>query len=683
MGISDKRRRGIILGLLLHALFLLSLGGVAQETADSLWLRELQEVVVTATLLPTAGQQLPYAEARIGPASFQRGQQLSLGEPLQQLPGLLALSPYNFAQDLRLSVRGFGARSAFGIRGIAVWVDGLPESTPDGQAQVDNLDAGLLSQASLLRSPASGWYGNAAGGVLNLQTVAPPEEAGGRARLSAGSFGFQKYQLQVGGPGWVAYGAHTRFEGYREQSRAVSSLFNAKKQWSWEDGQNLELLFNLAYSPVAQDPGGLPEEGLEAPGQAWGSNLAFDAGETVLQGKAGLKWQQRLGPKAALSAFGFYLFRDFSNRLPFETGGIVKLFRHYAGVGLKLSGKYSPALRGTTGITVLGLSDGRQRYDNLEGEQGALALDQQEEWMNVGVYHVQEWRPSAPWRLQASLRYDLNALGVKDRWLEDGDDSGGQVFHNLSPALGLFWQGWENIGLYANYAYSFEAPALSELSANPTGGGFNPALRPQQAHSTELGLKSSLGSMWEFDLCGYQIFLRSELVPYELEGQPGRTYYSNAGASSRRGVEARLALKPSGPLSGQVAYNYADFEYTDFETGGTQLSGNALPGIPRHWWAGQLAWAFSQGAYLKAEARQLGALFADDANATRVEGFLELGLHGGYTFSAGPITLQLMGGANNILGQAYAQNIRINAFGGRHFEPAPGRNIYFAVEVGW
>ncbi len=659
--------------------------------ADTLLESRLDSVLVSATRLPIPQMRAPYSLQQLDAADWGGGrQQLSLAPALNQLPGLLVLNPTNFAQDLRLSVRGFGARSAFGIRGIQLWVDGLPETTPDGQGQVDNLDGGLIRGATLLSGPASGLYGNAAGGVIQLQTEAPPASAMAAASLSAGSYGFRRVQLKGGnrhGPyQWLAYGSHTRNEGYRDHSRMQQTLLNGRVRRQLGGRGQVELLLNYVNSPIAEDPGGLTRELLEADRrQAWERNLLFDAQESVTQGKAGLTLDYQLAPACKLEAYVFGLFRDFSNRLPFENGGAVDLHRQFGGAGARLrySGQFlGQPLRQAWGFDGQAQRDRRKRFDNRQGELGDLVFHQDEVFRSLGFYTVQEWQPLNDIWLTGTLRYDANRLAAEDAFLADGDDSGERNYQRWSPSLGASYAYANGHYLYASYSFSFETPTLSELSANPEGGqGFNQQLQPQEARNYEAGLKGQFGEELEYRLSVFYIQLQQERLPYELSSSPGRVFYRNAGRSRRQGVESWLQWMPGERWKGRLSYTFSDFTYEAYEVSGTVFDGNTLPGIPRHAVSSMVRYAYLPQGQIIAEGRYLSSLYADDANTAEADGFLDLQLRATYRWALGWGQLEVFGGVNNLLNASYVNNVRLNAFGGRYFEAAPGRNFYAGARV--
>ena len=671
-------------------LFLLCKFSLQAQQADTLLFDILDSVIVTASRLESREGGQPFSLSVLSREQIQEGQQqLTLDEALAGVPGLFMMGADNFSQDIRLSLRGFGARAAFGIRGIKVMVDGLPESTPDGQGQVDNIDVGLLGQAEVVRGPASGLYGNAAGGVISFASEEPPAQPFAEARLSGGSFGFQRYQLKGGGQqgrlGFLAYGSHTRTYGYREHSKMQATLFNGKLNYDYSTKGRLQFLLNFVDSPEAEDAGAISRESFaENRRQAWSRNLDFDAGEAVRQGRVGVRWEQAWSEHHQVEARLFYLSRDFENRLPFEAGGIVELERQFFGVGF--SYRYQGELgslpyRFRLGMDAEQQQDSRQRFDNLAGRPGEQSLQQEEIFRSLGLFWVQELELSARLKALLSTRFDALKLEARDHFLADGDDSGSTPYHNFNPSLGLLYAYSPRLRINANLSTSFETPALSELSANPMGGGFNPGLSPQRAVNYELGLGGVIGKRLHYQLTSFYITLQDELVPYELEDSPGRTFYRNAGRSSRQGVEASLGGQIMSGLSASLAYTWSDFVYLEYLSSAGNLRGKHLPGVPSHFAFLNFRYVHPSGLLASLRCRYTGALYTNDANAEQDNAYLDLGLRLNYSHRWKKWRLAPFLGINNLLNARYNSNVRINAFGGRYYEPAPGIHGFLGVKV--
>lgn len=674
----------------LFGFFLVHFPLFSQKETDTLWTEQLREVEISASRLDGKASQVPAALSIIGQTQIQTAQpQLSLNESLPFVPGLFALNPDNFAQDLRVSIRGFGARAAFGIRGVKIIVDGLPETTPDGQSQVDNLDLGVLQQMEIIRGPASGLYGNASGGVINIKTESPPSDFFAETRLMAGSYGLQQYQLkagqQLGAFSYLLHGSHTALDGYRKNSSVKNTLLNGKFNFQLDDDHRLSLILNHVDSPQADDPGGINRSAVEEDRrQARDRNVQFRGGEEVIQSKIGLVYDGQLSQKHSLNARLFYIGRDFNNRLPFGFGGIVNLQRSFYGGGFTY--QFSQIGETTNYRLRIGLdwedqSDDRLRFVNLDGQQGDLTLDQEENFQNIGLYLLQDLQWNN-WTFKVGLRYDGARLEAQDRFLSDGNDSGKIELNNFNPMIGASYHFSDAFNLYGSYSTSFETPTLSELSNNPDGsGGFNPELEPQKAQNYEVGFKGVGGSRLKYSLAVFYLDITNELIPYELEDFPGRTFYRNAGSSSRRGLELEGNLLITSGLITQFSYTYSDFQYKNFETDNGNLEGNFTPGIPKHNAAAGLNYLSPGGFFASIQARLVGEMFLNDSNTETDRAYSIVNLRVRQTFSFSNWTLEPFFGLNNLLNTFYNSNIRINAFGGRYFEPGAERNVYVGVRV--
>lgn len=657
---------------------------------DTTVLYDLQAVEVKAPRMEGNDLNLPLAISVVTSRQLQQGQpQLALSEGLGAIPGVITFNPDNFAQDLRIAIRGFGARAAFGIRGIRLFVDGLPESTPDGQAQVDNLDMGMLERAEVIRGPTAGLYGNAAGGVLHLYTEEPSDSFCLSARLAAGAYGYHKYQLgigqRLGALSYQVYGAHWHLDGYRRHSRAEQSLINTKIHWDLNKNNRLSLLLNHANSPFADDAGAITAtQAKEDRRQAYNRNVQFNAGEALNQQRIGLIWKSNWGGRHTFTTRAYTVKRQFENSLAFMAGGIVAFDRIVWGLGADYALKATLAgkpYRLQIGLDGDAQRDDRQRYDNLDGKRGALVLDQLESFSGIGAFLSQQWMPIPSITLSLSLRYDRIYLSAEDRYLVDGDDSGNRDYNSFNPMLGFSYQLKSNWHLYANVARSFETPALTELSANPEGGGFNGVLEPQRSVNYELGAKGLSGNRLKWDAALFWIDSRNELAAYELEGFPGRTFYRNSGQSQRIGLELAANIRLARGLTTNLAYTYSHFTYVKYQTPEGTFNGNDLPGLPRHTAFAEIRYLHPTGLWAAVQCRYLGGLYADDANANKDKAYALVNVRLGYERRFRHWSVAPFLGANNLFDTAYNGNVRINAFGGRYFEPAPGLYVFGGVAL--
>ena len=662
--------------------------------SDSLRTNELPTVYLTAERLPVLSGRSPLAETtlRILPTRIVLPQ-LQLQPYLNGIPGLYAQNATNYAQDLRISLRGFGARSPFGIRGVRVVVDGIPETTPDGQAQLDNLNLTGLRRLRVLRGAAAVQYGNASGGAILLDSELPYTTGWqGRVGSMVGSFGTQKHKLDIGGVHddlrWAVRSEYVRSEGYRAHARLRTWNTNLRGEYRFNERMTLRWQLNYTDSPTAEDPGGLTRTEAEmAPQTARDRNRTFDASEAIRHGKAGLSFRYDPDRDWSYRLYGFYAQRSFRGRLPFEFGGWVALDRRYGGQGGQIARRWSG--RRWVQVTRLGYdlaaqTDDRQRFFNQAGERGMPTLAQDERFGNLGTYLLHEAYQN-DWTLTAGLRFDANRIGLDDRLLSNGDGSDRIAPQALNYSLGVLYRWRPALRVFGSWRTSFETPALSEYAADPDGsGGFNTDLRPQYATHYEAGLKGGgPANAWAYELAVFYVRTRNDLIPFELEAFAGRTFFRNAGSTRRRGLEASARYTWRSRWRVRGALTLHDLRYRDYRTPAGDFGGRRLPGVPATWTFLQLQYYLSEGLNVRLDHRYVGPQFADDANAVRVAAYHVWNFRIGGPVSVRGLEVFLYGGVQNLFDRAYFDNLRPNAFGERYYEPAPGRNGYVGFRVGW
>ena len=649
----------------------------------------LGPIVITTTIVEKISDEKPAAISVIGQAEIQLGsEQLGLDESLGRVPGLFTLNRYNFAQDLRLSIRGFGARSSFGIRGIKVIVDGIPETLPDGQGSVDGIDIGSASQITVIRSPSSSLYGNASGGVILIESERGPMIPFAEARATFGDYNFKKQQLKTGGDtgklNYLLNLSDTTIDGYRDHSKFENNQLNTRLEARLSTTSSLLTTIHHTDQPAADDPGGLTSaEAASDPTQARAQNLSFDAGEELKQTRIGLLYKTSLSENHDLEARIYNTDRDFSNKLPFQNGGIVKLDRDFYGIGVKytvegdLGDKPNRLL---VGIDFDRQDDDRSRFDNLQGVTGAQTFKQNELVTSLGAFLQNETKLSDIAELTVGIRYDEVRFNVNDQFLADGDDSGDINFDQVSPMVGISIRRSSNTHLYATISSAFETPTTTEF-ANPDGGGFNQSLEAQESINYEIGIKTKTSS-YRFEAALFHIDIDNELTPFELPAQPGRIFFENAGSSSRNGLELSYTRQLAEQLRLSMAYTYSDFTFDRFtDTNGNEFDGNHSPGIPQDLLYLDFSWFGDSGFYAKWDVTYTGEIYADNANQISVESSTVSNLRLGHNVFYDDWEVASFLGVNNLFDEDYNDNIRINAFGGRYFEPAPERNAYVGITV--
>ena len=645
---------------------------------------ELDEIEVTATRLDSTLLRSSRSVSIIGKKEIQNATQLlAMDEVLAGVPGLYMQNRYNFAQDLRVSLRGFGARSAFGIRGIKVIVDGIPETLPDGQAGVDSIDLGSASRIEVIRGPSSSNFGNASGGVIAIETETGNDPGFVQTTIATGDLGYSKFQLKSGGKtenmNYLINFSKQELDGYREHSVSEGSLFNAKFGFNLSEIDRLKLSLNYTDQPKSQDPGGINLSQVNTDRKsARDRNLSYDAGESLNQKRIGLVYE-RDHSDGLLTVRNYYVTRDFSNKLPFKIGGSVNIDREFYGFGMQYQfGESLPEnFSLTTGFDTDRQDDDRKRYNNDSGKLGSMSFDQQEKVNSNGLF-VQSRYDVGNWSISSGIRYDEVKFDITDRFLSNGDDSGEIEFDAVSPSFGLNYV-MENGSIFTSISSSFETPTTTELANPNASGGFNALLKPQEAKNIEIGYKSVKNNIYH-EIAVFNIDLNDELVPYELEEFPGRTFYSNVGKSSRKGVESLVSWSVKPNLTVDASYTYSDFSFDSFiDKNNKDFSGSKLPGLPESFAYFGIRFENENGLNMNFNLNYSGDLFANNANSVKVQAYTVSNFRLSYNINKGDWKILPYMGINNIFDTEFNSNIRINAFGSRYYEPAPERNSYLGI----
>ncbi len=658
---------------------------------DTLSSQNIQSITITATRLSSDQYRMPLAITVLNKNQLQSvQQQLSIHDVLATVPGVFVQNPDNFSQDLRISIRGFGARAAFGIRGIRIITDGISESTPDGQADVDNIDAGALQSMEVLKGASSALYGNASGGIIYLKTEEPMSPPVAEVQVVQGSYGFQRYQAKLatrwGKVGTFLSVGYNRSDGYREHANMRQLIVNNKWVVDFSTKTVFRLLLNYGNSPQAEDAGGLTAEQVKIDRrQARPQNLQFDAGESVEQGRAGAIVEHRIDDRQRLTLRGFVTVRRFDNRLAFQNGGVVEINRLFGGGGIQYelnNELFHRSYRMQAGLDLDRQRDHRRRFNNEQGEKGFATFDQNEKYGSLGAYWIHQLQLTDRWSLTASTRLDRVRLAIDDQFLSDGDQSDAIPLTRFSPLVGLTLKLNATAAIYANVTSNYETPTLNELSANPTNtGGFNPNLKAQKSWSGEWGLKAQVFRQLRVETALFLIGLRDEFVPYQLPDFPGRTFYRNAGRSQRKGVEASIQWSVNPAMSFSVSYTYSDFKYKEYLSGDQDFKNNRTPGIPPHNAFGEWRWTSKKGFTAVAQVRRVGSFYANDANDAKNEAYTVATFRTGYRCQFRRCSVEPFVGVSNLLNTEYNTNVLINAAGSRFYEPAAGVYGYGGVKI--
>jgi len=669
----------------LFILVILSNFLVAQK--DSLQIVKLDEIEIKSIKSSSILESVPLSISKIKVPRLWSKQQLSLQEYINSIPGVVTFNANNFAQDLRISIRGFGARSAFGIRGIKIIIDGIPETTPDGQGQLDNLPLQLIENIEVIRGSSSLRYGNAAGGVIFIETLNKIEnnfhELGLRGAQNNYKQTYYTSGLKFKRSEWLLHLNHQDGDGFRENSRFESTQFNVKGNYFLSNKTKLGFQFNTTNSPLAEDPGGQNFESFKnSPSKARDRNVLFKSGEKINHIKSAININYENG-NFLFNSYSFISNRTFNAKLPFNFGGIVSLNRNYYGHGSYFTNKsQGNKIHFTTqiGYDITNQSDKRKRYKNNEGKKGEKTLGQIESFQSLGVYFIENIS-FGRLKLNGGIRWDNNLLKVNDNFISNGDDSGNVKLSAWSNEIGLSYKILEKSYLFVNSSKSYETPTLSELSANPIGkGGFNDLLGVQKAKNFDFGLKFK-SEFTNFSIVGFVVNTENDLVPYELEEFPGRTFYQNAGKTLRKGIEIDFNHRLNKNFSTSIIYNYTNFKYDEYISSDLNLKGNYLPGIPTRFGNFELRYKNSKKLSVSYSRNYRGNLYANDNNTEEINSFWRDDISLSIPVKIGKNSFDLFLGCNNVFDKLYSDNVRINAFGNRYYEAAPGRIFFTGIKI--
>lgn len=659
-----------------------------QAPPDTLRRDTLPAIDVRVLRMPIELEQAPYAvvvyDRGVG-ASARPG--LGLDEALRGVAGVQVDNRYNDALGERISVRGFGARSQFGVRGVKVVVDGVPATLADGQTALSHVDPRMIGRVEVIRGPASAQWGNAAGGVIAFETTPPPDVPYRQTiDATAGPDGMLRVGATAAGRrGAASYRvAATRLvnDGHRDWSRAEKVYGSGAFGYRTADSEWRVVGHAVRYD--AQNPGALSSTLLaEDRTQAYANNRRQRTGEEATQGQLGAVWR-RVAGRREYEVSGYGLLRRVDNPIP---PAIIDVERAAGGARAIVRSAFGVAgreARWAVGAEIERQSDDRANYVNEEGERGALSLDQHETVTAVGAFAQLTAEVAPRLRVLGAIRYDAFRFEATDRLVGAGDpdDSGRRDMDALSPSVGVLVEAAPWLRLFGNLATSFETPTTTELANRPDGaGGFNPVLEPQRTRSYEAGAKGRFGATLAYELTAYRARVRDALVPFEVPGAEGRQFFRNAGSAVHRGVEAGVAVTLRSGWTGRMAYTYTDAKFEAYAVGGDVYDGNRVPGVAPHRFDATLAYRAARW-HAGLDHRRVSRTPVDDANEAHSPSYavthLRLGLIG---VRVGGVELAPHLAVRNVFDVEHNAAVTVNAFGGRYFEPGPGRSLYVGASL--
>jgi iron complex outermembrane recepter protein len=692
----------------------------ACQTAGAETSLELAPVVVTATRVPQLSADLPMSIDRVDQQTIQAGQlQVNLSESLMTVPGVSAQSRQNYAQDLQLSVRGFGARSSFGVRGVRLYSDGIPGTMPDGQGQFSQFDLGSADHIEVLRGPFSALYGNSSGGVISIFTQDAQPGYSIDSTVEYGTFNTQRYALKTTGDegivNYVVDASHFQTDGYRYHSDAERNNFNGKLRLDLNATSTLTLVGNAIQTPFVQDPLGLTRAQLGAnPVQAGVGAIQYNTRKDLAQEQAGAIYDDKLTANDDFTTTVYTGHRATTQfqaipqatqqNAPLYPGGVIDLDRAYWGIDAHVTDQRSVAgtpLQLTAGVSYDDLEEARKGYLNYIGSElgveGAVRRDEANHVYDFDQYLQAQWDPDPRWRLIAGVRNSAVDVSSHNHLPSITEPDSGVRYSAVNPVGGVTFRATSAINLYASYGKGFETPTLNDLAYRSTNGalpGLNLALKPARSNNYEIGVKAG-NDYLRVNLAGFYIKTEDELAV--LANSNGRTVDQNIGETTRHGAELGVDAVWAGGFSARVAYTYiraivAQAYYTCVGAPCTPpaaitgvlpanyvlvKAGSYLPAVPMNALYAGVTWNYAPlGFSATLEAQSRARIYADDRNSDSAAGYWVANVRAGFEQESRRWRFSEFASLDNLANRDYVGSVIVNESNSRFFEPAPGRTAY-------
>lgn len=698
----------------LHYCILMSMGCIysplvwADDLAQDITV--LPTLHVEATRTDTTYLQTPASVFRVDAPQLDTSSQVNLTEVVKGIPSLQIRNRENYAQDLQLSMRGFGARSTFGVRGIRLYVDGIPATMPDGQGQTSNIDLSSLDHVEVLTGPFSSLYGNSSGGTILTSTKEGQGKDSIELSYSGGSHDKSRAGLVLQGgakgtnePSYVISSSYFDTNGYREHSGAEKVLNNAKLSWNLDDGSKINWVTN--YVKIhADDPQGLTHDQWNAnPKQQVPFLKQFNVRKDIEQTQTGVTWSKPINDKNELYAMAYLGNRQVTQyqSIPKSTqdasvnhaGGVIDFERNYYGADFRWTGKeLLPNTTVSVGVALDTMDEDRKGFENFNlvngqpsyGVKGNLRRDEDNTLWNIDPYLQASWQFLPTWRLDTGVRYSNVHYKSEDRYLSNGDDSDKTDYDKVLPSAALSWQILPELMGYVSYAKGFETPTFTEMAYRPDGlSGFNFGLTASTSDTYETGLKSQ-NHLGDFTLAVFQTKTKDDIV--SAGNSNGRSTFRNADKTLREGVEFAWNKKLWRDLTATASYTYLDatFDAADIPASGSVAqipSGNAIPGIAKNQAYASLAWQPTQGLYGGVDVQYMDKVYVNDTNSDAAPSYSVTSANVGYAWVMGDWKVNSFARVDNLFDKNYAGSVIVNDGNGRYFEPADGRNWSAGLRV--
>jgi iron complex outermembrane receptor protein len=662
----------------------------------------LDSVVVSGSRVEHNTFDLPAAVDVVDAARIGADQaRVNASEALAAVPGITVQNRQNYAQDLQISSRGFGARSAFGVRGIRLIADGIPASMPDGQGQAATFNLDRAERIEVLRGPMAVVYGNHAGGVIQMFTPDGKGAPSIEGSFVAGSNNTWKTDIsaqgEAGGLGYVIDASRFATDGYRDHSSAERDQTMVKLTYRPSQDGKLTFIANT-FKQDAEDPQGLTWAAYQAnPRSVAQPVLDFNTRKSIDHKQGGLTYEHRFGEHSVLasayagqrSTIQYQSIPAGPQGNPKHSGGVIDFDRDFAGASARWIGRFQLAggkLTTTVGVEYEQSIDKRRGYENFIGStlgvKGVLRRQEEDRVASFDQYAQAEWQGER-WTFSGGVRHSQISFNVDDAYLSNGNDGGSVSYEKTTPTIAAMFRLTPTVNLYASAAQGFEAPTFNELFYSGAGGTFSYALKPSTSTHYETGLKAFVGSDSRVDVAVFQIETEDELVVDSAAG--GRTTYRNAGKTLRRGLEAAVDSRWGQNFTSRLAYTLLDARYDEAFTTSSGLinAGNRLPGVAAQTLFGELAWKHpASGFHAAVEGIARSKVYVEDTNTRQAApAYAIANLRFGVDRKFGDLNLRTFLRFDNIFDRQYVGSVIVGDSNSRYYESAPGRTWLAGVSA--
>jgi iron complex outermembrane receptor protein len=650
---------------------------------------------------------------------------LTVKDAFVKVPGVIVDNRFNQSQGDKITIRGIGTRSQFGVRGIKLLLDGIPLTLPDGQSSLNNLNIEAVKRIDIIKGPSSVLYGNASGGVIYFDSKPKSiSEFYITPGITGGSFNIIRGDVDMGGfllNGNYSINAYISVsDGFRNHSNARSSGINLTTDHDLSGHLNLAAVFNYYNSPYLLNPSSLnKEDSKNKPEKVRSFILSQGAGKSVSQFQTGFKLGYKLGTSSKFTAAVYGAARSLFNSIP---GRIIELERLTGGIRTEYNTHFN--LSGSSAQLTAGIDyeyqfDSRTEFINqgVDGSKyvepenildnimyGDKILEQNEKVTGIGLFVIIEVPVAEKLVVSAGARYDNFLFSAEDKFLSDGsDDSGEKTMHEVSPIIGFNYNFFQALVVYGNYSTSFQTPTTNEFSNNPDGsGGFNQNLQPEWMNIIEGGLRGFVSDInLYYNTAAYILFIKNMLIPYQIENESNEeVYYRNAGASRNIGFEVSLQWQPRLNYYIAASYSFMNFKYDlfiveesiDDTPAEYNLAGKYVPGIPKNILNIVSGYNVLPNVTAELKFNWTDSYYANDFNGPKPgsdgnendyinDAYITLGLSFLYTPPLITTKLNFKVGIENLFDVRYNGSIVPNASGNNFFEPASVRAVYASVSI--